>query len=106
MGDQASGLARYPVIHIEGVFDGVTGLALRTRVAAGSARPTVLDFSRAREVSDLALVVLARTLAKEGIAARLRGLSHHHERMLRYIGLGLVTASHRASALAEGALGA
>jgi hypothetical protein len=100
MGDQTSGLARDPIIHIEGVFDPIAGTALGARLATGGAQPTVLDFSRARDVSDLALAVLAHGMAKDGIAARFRGLSHHHERMLRYVGLDVLTASHRANAIA------
>ena len=48
----------------------------------------VLDFSLAAQVSDLALAVLARALeAPRHPHVALRGLTVHHERMLRYLGV-------------------
>ncbi len=73
-------------VAVEGTLDPMAASSLRSRLS-GKARSVVLDFSRAREVHDLGLAVLAHGLASEGITARFRGLSHHHERLLRYLGL-------------------
>ena len=73
---------------VEGTFDPMGASALRSRLA-GNARRVVLDFSRALEIHDLGLAVLAHGLAAEGIATRFRGLSPHHERLLRVLGLDL-----------------
>jgi anti-anti-sigma regulatory factor len=89
------------MISIDGIFDPTAASALRLRVAAShDTRPVVVDFSRAREVDNLGIVELAHGLASDGIAVQLRGLSHHHERMLQYLGLDQVIAS-RGGAAAE-----
>ena len=79
------------VIAIRGVFD--PGAAARLRAAcmeaAGSAvgKPLVVDFSRATEVSDIALaILLEQQVADEGPRLTFRGLSKRHDRMLRYLG--------------------
>jgi hypothetical protein len=76
------------VIPIEGAFHPMAAAALRTRIGTlRSAARLVIDFTRAREVSDLAIAVLAHGLVSDRVAVRLRGLSQHHERMLRYLGI-------------------
>ncbi len=90
------------VIRVEGMFDPMAASALRARLAqARPQRPIVLDFAHAREVSDLGLAVLAHGLASDGSSVRFRGLSQHHERMLRYLGLD-GSLLHRATDDAEG----
>ncbi len=75
------------VISIEGVFDTRAASALRNRLLEMTAvEPITLDFSRARDVYDFALAVIAHGLASDGITARYRGLLHHQERMLNYLG--------------------
>ncbi len=75
------------VIPIDGVFDTQAASALRKRLMEEPpAEPVMLDFSRARDVYDFALAVIAHGLASEGISARYRGLMHHQERMLNYLG--------------------
>jgi hypothetical protein len=74
------------VFSISGVFDPISAAALRERLAElprGAA--VVLDFSDASQVSDLALWVLLAPPRHPGLV--LRHLTHHHERMLRYLGL-------------------
>ena len=77
----------HAVISIEGVFDAPAASALLERLKAMTPdEPLVLDFSRARDVYDFAVAVIAHGLASEGISARYRGLMHHQERMLHYLG--------------------
>ena len=74
-------------ITIDGVFDTPAATALRRRLADGAPlEPVLLDFTRARDVYDFALAFIAHGLVTDGIAARYRGLTHHHERMLHYLG--------------------
>ena len=75
------------VIPIDGIFDTEAASALRKRLQeTPPTEPVMLDFSRARDVYDFALAVIAHALASEGISARYRGLMHHQERMLNYLG--------------------
>ncbi len=75
------------VISIDGIFDTQAASALRESLAAMTpAGPVVLDFSRARDVHDFALAVIAHGLAADGITARYRGLLRHQERLLHYLG--------------------
>ncbi len=86
------------VIRVEGMFDPMAASALRARLAhARPQLPIVLDFAHAREVSDLGLAVLAHGLVSDGARVRLRGLSQHHERMLRYLGLDAAAAPPHAA---------
>ena len=76
------------VVGIEGTFDPAAASILRVELARTRAPKTVvLDFSHAREVHDLGLAMVARALAADGVAVRFRGISHHQERMLKYLGL-------------------
>ncbi len=78
------------VIPIQGVFDAPAATELLRTIRAAGRRPeaVVLDFSRARDVYDFAVAVIAHGLASEGISAQYRGLMRHQERMLQYLGLG------------------
>ena len=74
-------------ISIGGVFDTKAAYALRKSLAESSpSEPVLLDFSRARDVYDFALAVLAHGLVSDGITARYCGLMHHQERLLHYLG--------------------
>src|SRR5512141_1709500 len=76
------------VIPVGDAFDGPTASALRSRLAEMSSGPgAVLDFSHARDVSDVALVVFLRGLGELRARVRLWGLSQHHQRLLAYLGL-------------------
>lgn len=77
------------VFSITGAFDPIAASRVRARLAELSPDAfVVLDFSRAWEVSDLALAVLAAVLAAPcHPRVLLRGLTHHQERMLRYLGV-------------------
>ncbi len=70
-------------------FDPVAASQLRTRLAElAPDRCVLLDFSHAREVSDLALGLLAMALvAPRHPQVILRGMMRHQERMLRYLGV-------------------
>lgn len=84
------------VLSVEGSFDPMTAHELHARLsAARCAAPVVLDFHKVVEVHDLGIAVLAHGLARDGIPVRFRGLSQHHERILRY--LGFDAARERAS---------
>jgi hypothetical protein len=69
------------VIVVEGTFDVAAASALQQLVRG---EPAVIDFSRARDIHDVALAQLATGLA--GAEVTLRGLPVHHERLLRYLG--------------------
>ncbi len=77
------------VFSIAGPFTPVTALQLRVRLAELPPDAcVVLDLSRASEVADMALAVLATAIAAPGHPrVVLRGLTHHQERMLRYLGV-------------------
>jgi hypothetical protein len=78
-----------PVFRVEGVFDPMAATALRAHLRDGPAvARVVLDFTHAREVYALGLAVVCHGLVADGVAVRFRGLSQHHDRMLRYLGFG------------------
>ncbi len=75
------------VIRLDGTFD--AGAATRLSgwlVEVPCGEQLVLDFSQVRDCDDCGLASVAR-----GLAARerlvVRGLTRHHERMLRYLGV-------------------
>jgi anti-anti-sigma regulatory factor len=78
------------VISVEGPFDVAAASDLRNRVAAVAQDGcVVVDLRHARDIEDLALASLAYGLvADHRDNVRFRGLSQHHERMLRYLGVG------------------
>lgn len=76
------------VVPIEGVFDPAAAADMTAQCAATDCERVVLDFSRAREVSDLGLAIVVaamRSIARPQVL--LRGLRHHQERQLRYLGI-------------------
>lgn len=93
------------VFSITGVFDPMSAVRFRARVAELPPDAlVVLDFSHAREVSDLALGVLAVAIAASPRGRIvLRGLTHHHERMLQYLGIDSVVLEGRDLPPAEAA---
>ncbi len=75
------------VFSVEGSFDAVVAYKLRDQIAACRGDlPIVLDFRCALDIHDLGIAVLADGLIRDGIRADFRGLSQHHERILRYLG--------------------
>ena len=87
-----SGIVLPPVdaeFSISGPFDPLAASRLRARLEElPSGSHAVIDFARATEVSDLALAVLASTLAaRPSRGVVLRGLARHQERLLRYLGI-------------------
>jgi hypothetical protein len=85
------------VFSITGIFDPVAARRFGSRLAElPPDASVVLDFSRAREVSDLALGALATALAASPHPhIALRGLTHHHERMLQYLGIDALVLDRR-----------
>ncbi len=76
------------VVSIRGVFDSSAAARLRAACMESARRRTVVvDFSHAREITDVALAVLIeQQAAHEGPRLVFRGLSQRHNRMLRYLG--------------------
>ena len=76
------------VFSITGAFDPIAASNFRARLSGLPADGcVVLDLSRAWEVADLALAVLADALVVPPHPRVLvRGLTQHQERMLRYLG--------------------
>ncbi|HEY6002504.1 MAG TPA: STAS domain-containing protein [Anaeromyxobacter sp.] len=85
------------VFSITGVFEPIAAMRFHARVAELPLDAlVVLDFSHAREVSDLALGVLAAAIAASPHPRIvLRGLTHHHERMLQYLGIDALVLERR-----------
>jgi hypothetical protein len=78
-------------IVVEGTFDVAAARALHKLLRGESA---VIDFSRAREIHDLALAQLAFAVDGAHTAGvTLRGLPVHSERILRYLGTTLGASS-------------
>lgn len=74
------------IVAIGGTFDNKAAFELRKRIAdRPDSGPVILDFTRARDVDDFALAVVAHGLVSDGVPVRFRGLMHHQERMLRYL---------------------
>lgn len=73
-------------IRIDGVFDVPAAQRLAGVLAEVAGRGVHVDLEQVREFHDLAVVHLARLLAgREQITVS--GLSQHHLRLLRYLGL-------------------
>ena len=77
------------VIRINGPFDAMAALQLERRlddIPPGTR--VVVDFSQVRDLGDLGVAVLASGLQGAGRnEVVMRGLCHHHERMLKYLGI-------------------
>ncbi len=82
------------VVSTTDAFDPIAASKLRARLSAMPPDACVLlDLSRAREISDLALAVLADALATAPHPRVLvRGLTQHQQRLLRYLGVAEVVA--------------
>lgn len=74
--------------HVNDAFDATVADRLCAKVRAVPTEwRVVVDFSQAREVSILALGVLAITLCSPGVPrSRVRGLPRHLQRMVAYLG--------------------
>jgi anti-anti-sigma regulatory factor len=77
------------VIHIDGNFDASEARRLSGwLVEVPSGQPLVLDFTQVKECEDFGLAAVARDLAARDRLV-VRGLTRHHERMLKYCGVKL-----------------
>jgi hypothetical protein len=89
MTDVTRGAHGEVVIHIDGDFDASAATRLSgwlVEVPAG--QPLVLDFTQVKTCEDFGLAAVAHDLAaRDGLVVR--GLTRHHERMLRYFGVML-----------------
>jgi hypothetical protein len=87
--DVTRGVGGEVVIRIAGVFDVEAARRLAgwfMHVPAGARM--VLDFSAVRDCQEIGLAAVADDLAsRERLVVR--GLTRHHERMLRYLGVDL-----------------
>ena len=76
------------VVAVEGSFDAADADQLRSIASALEAGGLVtLDFHEVRSASDIAVAQLARGLLEAPGHVSMVGLSEHHHRVLRYIGL-------------------
>ena len=76
------------MVAVEGSFDAADADHLRTIVSALEAGGLVtLDFHEVRSASDTAIAGLASGLLEAPGHVSMVGLSEHHHRVLRYIGL-------------------
>lgn len=78
------------VLDAGSVFDVPAALRLTDHISRlSSASAVVIDFLRTRECHDFALAALSQALVQPGRIGprvRLRGLTRHHARVLRYMG--------------------
>ena len=80
------------VVHLDGHFDASAATRLSGwLVEVPSDDPLVLDFTQVRTCEDFGLAAVARDLAARDRLV-VRGLTRHHERMLRYFGVKLEAA--------------
>jgi len=89
MMDVTRGVHGEVVIRIDGNFDATAATRLAgwlVEVPAGA--PLVLDFSQVRVCEDFGLAAVADDLAARDRLV-VRGLTRHHERMLKYFGVEL-----------------
>jgi hypothetical protein len=81
------------VVHLDGHFDASAATRLSGwLVEVPSNDPLVLDFTQVRTCEDFGLAAVAGDLAARDRLV-VRGLTRHHERMLRYFGVKLEAAS-------------
>jgi anti-anti-sigma regulatory factor len=91
MARNASFQSEGAVIFVGGVFDAAAAVKLRglTRQleppAAEDGGTVVVDFGRAREVTATGLAALMDAFADVARPPRFRGLSQHHQRILRHL---------------------
>ena len=74
------------VYRMTGTFDRASAWALRERIETDPASQVVLDFSLTRDISDLAVAVLAHGFTASTRPVSFRGLRQHQLRILRYCG--------------------
>jgi anti-anti-sigma regulatory factor len=87
------------VIHITGLFDAEAAAKLRSIFMSQSTSPStqaVIDFTKARDITDIALAALLGVMRDDRLQVRTRGLTARHNRMLRFLSSGNeeVAASH------------
>jgi hypothetical protein len=76
------------VFEVDGVFDGEAAAklcALLAEAPPSTLRSVVLDFSRAREVTYIALAALLDEKRREARSVRIRGLASRQRRVLRFL---------------------
>ena len=77
---------RGTIVEVVGAFDAAEADRLRTVLRAlGEDHPVTLDFHRVRRFDDAAVARLADEVTQHHVA--LLGLSEHHHRLLRYMGV-------------------
>ncbi len=93
MMDVTHGARGEVVVRLDGNFDATAAMRLSGwLVEVPSGEPLVLDFTQVRSCEDFGLATVARDLvARDGLVVR--GLTRHHERMLRYFGVKLDAAT-------------
>jgi hypothetical protein len=83
------------VIRIAGTFDAAAALRLSAWLREVPARdPVVVEFGR--DCLDLGLAAVAGELARREVLV-VRGLSHHQQKLLRYLGVELEGREIRAA---------
>ena len=93
------------VVHLDGHFDASAANRLSGwLVEVPSGQPVVLDFSRVKMCEDFGLARVARDVVARDRCV-VRGLTRHHERMLRYFGVTLEALPLAASADDSDAIG-
>ena len=76
------------VIRLEGVFDGGAARRLESLLADASPDARVaIDLTQVREFHDYGIAVLGHALLESPAKVTVRGLRHHHVRVLRYFGV-------------------
>lgn len=89
MRESASLQADGSTIRVEGTCDdgAVTRLCSITTGAlrAYPAGEVIVDFTRARSLTPAALAALLRVCERDRLRLRFRGLSQHHQRILRHL---------------------
>ncbi len=74
------------IISVSGVFDAKAASKLQVVLPSSTAPVNVvIDFSKAREITDTGLAALLETMRGSSAQVRARGLSHRHHRMLRLL---------------------
>ncbi|MFL5260843.1 MAG: hypothetical protein ACJ79R_13750 [Anaeromyxobacteraceae bacterium] len=74
---------------VEGLFNRVAAWSLRDRIERDPLREIVIDFTRVRDFSDLAVAVLAHGLTTATRRVLLRGLRQNQVRIFRACGVAV-----------------
>jgi hypothetical protein len=78
------------VVKLAGTFDGKTATRLSGWLGEIPASDDlVLDFTQVRDLQDLGLAAVARSLGARGARLSVHGLTRHQERLLAYFGVEL-----------------